>query len=185
MNSAPISVCQSPTVVKRTSAKPLPALSLLNELFELRTESGELIRRKQRGGTAAPGSIAGGIVGNGYQYVVIDCQHYLVHRIIWKMEHGIDPPMRVDHKDRNPLNNRITNLRLATQSQNLANSKMLRNNTSGIRGVILDKRSGKWLARMSVMNRSKHIGSFATPEEAKAAYQNAAIALHGEFARTA
>jgi hypothetical protein len=83
----------------------------------------------------------------------------------------------VDHKNRNSLDNRKENLRVASRSQNAIN--WLRKNKYG-RGVCLV--GGLFQARIAVNGKRKFIGCFKTPEEARAAYDAAAKQLHGEFA---
>jgi hypothetical protein len=102
-----------------------------------------------------------------------------MHR--WLMFGTESAQMVVDHRDRNKLNNRRTNLRLCTQSENSKNSKIPKNNTSGAKGVSLDV-NGRWRARIWKDMKEIRIGTFGTVEEAKTAYDNAAHKLHGEFA---
>lgn len=105
------------------------------------------------------------------------------HRVIYEMHHGAIPAgMLVDHKDRDPLNNRLDNLRLATKAQNGSNSRVPRNNTSGYRGVHRSKRDGTWRAAIRVNGRCIHIGSFSCPKAASDAYAAAQAKYHGEFA---
>lgn len=84
-----------------------------------------------------------------------------------------------DHVDNNPLNDRRSNLRLATHQQNMRNRRLNINNTSGYKGVSL--RDSKWRARIQVDGAGIEIGSFDTPEEAYCAYCDAVIRFHGEF----
>lgn len=83
----------------------------------------------------------------------------------------------------NALDNRRANLRLATKSQNQMNRRIQRNNTSGFKGVHLFKRTGKFRAYIMVQGKEKHLGYFATAEEAHVAYVKAAVEIHGEFAQ--
>lgn len=85
----------------------------------------------------------------------------------------------VDHRDTNPLNNLESNLRLATRSQNNMNKNKYRNNSSGFKGVYIDK--GRWRAEICVNKQRIRLGSYATAEEAYRAYCKAAKELHGEF----
>lgn len=100
-----------------------------------------------------------------------------IHRIIG--ERILGKPLRrgqlVDHANRNPLDNRRSNLRIATNAQNMAN-KAARPNKSGYRGVN-QTRHGKWAAKVS----GTHLGCFETPELAYAAYCEAAKERWGEF----
>lgn len=88
----------------------------------------------------------------------------------------------VDHRDRNPLNNRRANLRSCTQSQNLCNRPLPEANKSGFRGVSWYKRDACWRATVKVSRRQIHLGYFVDLAEAARAYDRAAIAHHGEFA---
>lgn len=87
-----------------------------------------------------------------------------------------------DHRDRNKLNNQKSNLRLATKSQNGANSKLRNDSVTGYRGVSFYTRSGKWLATIKVNGKSKNLGYYGTPELAATAYNAAALKAFGEFA---
>jgi len=93
---------------------------------------------------------------------------------------------RVDHENRDKLDNRRVNLRLATTSQNGANRKVQRNNTSGFRGVTLHKQNG-WQAKIQIRGKTRHLGYFGNDEEAKRnaarAYNREAVKEFGEFAQ--
>lgn len=88
-----------------------------------------------------------------------------------------------DHRDLNTLNNCRSNLRIATRAQQGANRGLGKGNTSGFKGVYLNKRNGRWIAHIKVMGKHKMLGAYATPEEAHAAYCDAAVKYFGEFAR--
>jgi hypothetical protein len=104
--------------------------------------------------------------------------------IVWAMHHGKWPPYDVDHIDNsNPLNDRINNLRLATRSQNNANRGKQSNNTSGFKGVHWDGFTSRWKAEITVNRKNINLGRFDKPEDAHAAYREAAIKHFGEFAR--
>jgi hypothetical protein len=99
------------------------------------------------------------------------------------------PEPFVDHRDLNKHNNAWVNLREATKSQNQANVGIIASNKSGLKGVSryrAGERYGKpWQACIGVNGKSKHLGHFATKEEAHAAYCEAASEIFGEFARAA
>lgn len=102
----------------------------------------------------------------------------LMHRFILGAGKGV----LVDHRDLNTLNNCRSNLRLCSRFENARNSKMFVTNTSGFRGVILDKPSRKWVAAIWFKNKRIHIGRFESKEMAAMAYNKKAKELHGEFA---
>ena len=111
----------------------------------------------------------------------LDGVYRKAHRLIFKWMAGVDP-IQVDHRDRNPLNNRWDNLRNATQSQNQANVGAMRHNQMGLKGVKRAPCSQNYIARISVDGCHVHLGVFSTPEAAHAAYLTAARARWGEFA---
>lgn len=129
-----------------------------------------------------PGNIAGNVRRNGYKRVKLDGVEYQVHRIIWKMFYGYDPKEFIDHKNGNPSDNRIENLRLSNVITNGYNSKKQINNKTGYKGVSLTQENNY---RADIQAGGKHIylGRYDTPQDAYAAYCDAAIKYHGSFAR--
>jgi len=119
---------------------------------------------------------------NGYLVLGIDGESYLAHRIAWLIVTGNWPTTGIDHDDRNKTNNRFTNLRQADQSPNMANRPKQRNNKSGYKGVSFHQDTQRWYACIMVNKRTIGLGRFSTPEEAAAAYNNAASAHFGKFA---
>lgn len=86
----------------------------------------------------------------------------------------------VDHRNGDTLDNRRENIRKCTTRQNSCNRSAQRNNTSGFKGVTWDKSTSKWRARIGEFR--KHLGLFASPEEAARVYDAAAKEQFGEFA---
>ena len=94
---------------------------------------------------------------------------YRSHRVIYFLCTGIDPEEKiVDHIDTNPLNNKISNLRLATHKQNQDNRKKSKNNSSGVTGVIWVKLSKKWRAEIYKDRSRIYLGLFDNKDEAVA-----------------
>lgn len=89
----------------------------------------------------------------------------------------------VDHRDRNGLNNRRGNLRLATSAQNARNAGVNKNSLTGIRGVGWVARDSKWRARISCNGQSHLLGHFNCITAARLAYARASVKMHGEFGR--
>lgn len=106
---------------------------------------------------------------------------FYLHRVIMGAKKG----EIVDHINGDKLDNRRANLRVGTQRQNLANTGMSKNNTSGYKGVIRQK--NKWVAqiyyRLNGKRNNIHLGTYETAKEAALAYDKKAIELHGNFAR--
>lgn len=121
-----------------------------------------------------PGTKSVGL--NIYKY------NYRIHRIIWLWMTGIWPEYDIDHINRNPLDNRWENLREATFSQNQMNRGRQSNNTSGYTGVVYSKVTKRWLARIKINGKSKHLGCFKTAELANKCRLNAEKVYFGEFA---
>jgi HNH endonuclease/AP2 domain len=96
---------------------------------------------------------------------------------------GDPDELDVDHVDGDRLNNRRSNLRLATRSQNMQNGKLRKDNTSGHKGVVFIKETGKWRAQVARDGRAMYFGNYATIEEAIDAARAARESLHGAFAR--
>lgn len=96
---------------------------------------------------------------------------------------GAPAGLKVDHVDGNGLNNRRSNIRLATHAQNITNQRRRSDNKSGFKGVSRYKKTRKWIARITISGCRKRLGYFETPEAAHAAYVRASQQLFGEFAR--
>ena len=88
----------------------------------------------------------------------------------------------VDHKDRNCLNNHLSNLRWCTQKENQRNRSKNKNGTSMYKGVCFNKRSNKWLAQIQHNRQKIHLGYFNDEAEAARAYDRKASELFREFA---
>jgi hypothetical protein len=88
----------------------------------------------------------------------------------------------VDHVNGNPLDNRRANLRYCSQAENMRNTRVRSDNKSGLKGIAWDAKNKKWEARIQVNKRRVFLGRYGTAEEAHAAYREAAVRTHGEFA---
>lgn len=152
----------------------------LEELFEY--SEGNLFWKKDIY-TRKKGELVGKSGGShGYLSTSVGTKYMLVHRIIFMMHHGY-LPAHVDHIDGNKFNNRIENLRPADASHNVANSKKRKNNTTGYKGVSLNKNKTKYVAKIMKNRKYIHLGTFDDPREAHEAYLAAAKELFNDFAR--
>jgi hypothetical protein len=124
------------------------------------------------------------IISNGrrYRQIRVGGKLYLEHQLIFFLMTGRWAE-RIDHKNTNGLDNSWDNLREATQSQNMANTRAYSNNTSGYKGVSWCKQRNKWQAVIRSNGKRRHLGHFDNKEIAYAAYLAAAKALNKEFAR--
>lgn len=116
---------------------------------------------------------------NKISYVKSSTLLYLHHLILGNPPEG----MMVDHRDRNGLYNVKSNLRFCTSQQNNMNKIKSSSNTSGYKGVIWDKRSSKWIARIRNNFKTIQIGVYNDAISAAKAYDKKAKLLFGEFAR--
>jgi hypothetical protein len=164
----------------RLNIATLPPLAQVRMMLRYDPEVGRL---KWRVGGKRRSQIAGSMGTRGYRQISIDGRAIPEHVVIWALEHGAWPTHEIDHRDRDKLHNQPDNLRPATRSQQMGNSKRPTTNTSGFRGV---ERSGrKWRARIRVGGRLIGLGTFDTPEQAAAAYNAAAVEAWGEYANPA
>lgn len=150
------------------------------ELFSYDEGSGVLLWRVSKG-KAAAGSAAGARQANGYLRVQVDGLFYAVHRLIWFMATGDWPTHDLDHINGVRDDNRLSNLRPATRSQNLMNTRLRSDNTTGVKGVRIKR--GKYQARIKVNGKEISVGTYASLEEASAARREAERKIHGMFAR--
>lgn len=126
------------------------------------------------------GMAVGGYRASLHIRVALDGVRYLSHRVIWKLATGTETP-EIDHKNRDGRDNRWINLRVASRPQNQVNRSMQSNNTTGFRGVIFRKSSGRYLAQIYYDGKTKYLGSFTNAEEADKTYREFGERLHGEF----
>lgn len=128
--------------------------------------------------------VAGTIGENGRRYISINKILYLSSRLAWFYTFGIWPDIDLDHRNTNPLDDRIWNLRKATFSQNNTNTNVRSDNKSGYKGVSWHNGAKKWRATIKTNGSYIHLGFFFDPKLAADAYRDAAIRFFGEFART-
>ena len=151
------------------------------EILEvLRYEDGDLYWIKTLSKRSVAGRRAGSIQSTGYIKTGIKGKCYQNSRLIWIMHHGDIPAgYVVDHINRDRLDNRLENLRLATIAENNYNMKAPRNKW-GFRGVSRVKSS--WCSTIHANGKSHYLGVYPTKEGAARAYNEAARELHGGFA---
>jgi hypothetical protein len=106
-----------------------------------------------------------------------------LHRLLLGL--SFDSILLGDHINANTLDNRRANLRIADFGQNVRNTRIRKNNSSGLKGVSFDKFTNRWLVVITHNRKQIHIGRYDTKELAHAAYCDAAERMHGEFARIA
>jgi hypothetical protein len=153
----------------------------LNAHFAYFPANGLLFRKDKTGKVSL--KPVGSPTDKGHLVVRFKSKTAYVHRIVWAMHYEWPTDgMMIDHIDRDPGNNRIENLRLATGSQNRANSGLQRNSTSGYVGVSAFR--NRFMSRVHKEGKSLFLGCFDTALEAALAYDKMATDLYGEFATT-
>lgn len=166
---------------------PLTAVKL-KEYLDYNPDAGIFIwkirKRAFAGKYVEVGQRAGSLGHHGYWVIGIERKIYQAHRLAWLWMTGEWPSKDIDHRNLKKDDNRWENLRLASEKENCSNRRIRSDNRTGFKGVSLHE-SGRYRASIQSRNGKRlHLGYFGTPEEAHAAYAEASIIHHGEFART-
>lgn len=166
----------------------MPSKEELNKLFIYQASDGTLLWRERHNRNAA-GSRAGRSKPHptGYYKVRLKLgdkiKEVFVHRIVYTMHYGKAPAL--DHINNIKTDNRIENLRPATQTQNMCNVRTTVKNTSGVKGVSWNKSHKKWVALVGLNGKRISAGEFTTVEEAAVAVRELREKLHGGYTRHA
>ena len=143
----------------------------IQELLIYSSSTGEFVW-KAKAPKKVRGKAAGTVDCNGYLVITIKGKKYKAARLAWALHYGKDPNEKaVDHINRNPLDNRINNLRLATLAENSGNTCR--------KGISKDK--NRWVARVHHQGETIYLGSFECPLLARIAYEDKYRELHGVF----
>lgn len=157
---------------------PLTGIFLFKErTSNLKRSSKDDVRWNKR----YAGKVAGFDHYEGYRSISIYGKQQMAHRMAFLYTHGFTPEI-IDHINQDKKDNRISNLRPASKSENAMNAKRPSTSSSGIKGVSFHKPTGKWRARVMVDKKEVHLGLFFTAPDAAIAVTKARAELHGEFA---
>lgn len=175
--------------------KQLPSPDLLRKLLRYDPETGKLFWLKRpRNFFASDKSCAwwNKMFGEKEALCFVDSFGYKVgtirpfrvkaHRVIWAMQTGAWPQDEIDHTNQDKLDNRWSNLRSATSSENSINRPVKNNTSSKYVGVSWSKVCKKWHAYIGKERKKYNLGFFECEIEAAKTYDKAARNLHGEFA---
>lgn len=146
----------------------------VKELFDY--ENGQLIWKETASSKAVKGTTAGTVAATGYLRIMYEQKIYYAHRLVFLWHNGYLPKY-LDHINRNPLDNRIENLREATAHQNAVNRSYKRPKSSRFVGV--SKKGNRWIANIYYDKKNHYLGSFKTEEEAAKTYQDKVLEIHG------
>lgn len=144
-------------------------------------ETGEFKRVGSFCGRGVQGQVVGTKNKDGYLRVKIDYKEYYLHRLAWLFVYGEIPKSQIDHINGNKSDNRICNLRIATNSQNSMNKPISAANTSGHKGVSFNRIAGLWQAYAQKDGKRYSGGYHKTVDAASAAAFELRGRLHGEY----
>lgn len=131
---------------------------------------------------APVGAAAGAVDAYGYTVIRIDGVLYKAHRLAWLYTHGCWPRMHLDHINQVKSDNRLCNLREASQSQNMHNIGPRAASKSGVSGVIWRPDRRKWYAQIRIGYKMYRLGTFTDKAQAIAARREAEAKLAAQFA---
>lgn len=146
------------------------SVTRLKELLSYDSDSGLFTWRVSQG-SAQRGTVAGLVKSHQYVSISIEGSEYYAHRLAWLYMTGFEPTDQIDHINRCCWDNRWINLRSATSSENMRNTGLQSNNTSGVKGV--SKRRNKWRARITVEGKTLALGTYEEFDDAVKAREEA------------
>lgn len=150
--------------------------------FKYFPETGLILRLIGRG-TAKAGSLAFSTPnGRGYLCGGHRSAQFMAHRVAWLLMTGKFPEADIDHIDGDGTNNKWSNLREASRTENMCNRRRNATSATGYKGVSWHTKKSKFRAVIGFKRKSRHVGYFDTAEDAHRAYVEAAKQIHREFA---
>jgi HNH endonuclease len=167
--------------------KPRLTAKRLRGLLSYNLDTGEFHWLPRADNPALSARIAGKLAGHdagGYWRIRIDGRNYAAHRLAWLYVKGWHAPSDVDHRDGNGLNNRWTNLRPATKSQNNSNLKRAPSSKGHPPGCFWRESLHRWQVYIGVNGKRVFLGNFRSKGAAARAYRDAAAESHGAYSFT-
>lgn len=154
---------------------------LLQALFSYQPD-GQLLRKVTTNPRAPAHGYSGSPNKAGYLRTRVLGKLYYNHHLVWFLHHG-SWPSALDHINGNRADNRLENLRICNQQQNMRNATKRADSKTGVKGVGWREDKQKYRARIVVNGKEICLGHFVTLDEARSAVQAARTTHHGEFAR--
>lgn len=161
-----------------TGGGPLTAESA-KENFQYEEVTGRLFRKMRDGTYKETGTER----SDGHRIIGYNHKNYRTTFVIWLLKYGRPPIGLVEHENTIASDDRLSNLREATQSQNMANISVTKRSKSGVKGVVLDKVRNKWAVYIGKDYKTYNIGRFDTLDEAIEARVKAHQEMFGIFSR--
>lgn len=115
--------------------------------------------------------------GSGHRHGFVRGVPLQAHRVAWALHYGEWPQGMIDHINGIPTDNRIINLRVVSARDNPKNRRPNSDKPSALPHGVSRKKNGRYFAQIQEGKKNRHLGYFATPEEAEAAYKAAATKL--------
>ena len=147
------------------------------EVLDYDPDTGVFRWKVTRRGSASAGVVAGCLYSTGYWCIKVNGRRHSAHRLAWLIVHGAFPAYQIDHIDCDRANNRLANLREATNAENQQNLRRARSDSiTGLLGVSTHR--DRFQSGIRVDRKTRYLGTFDTPEQAHAAYLDAKRKLH-------
>lgn len=143
----------------------------LKEYFKYEPNTGKLFWSKRPSNRVVIGSEVGNYNDQGYKVCRFKGKALRVHRIVWAVAKGEHPAEFIDHINGDKGDNRLSNLRVVSNAENLQNMK-------NSKGYTYHRKLNKWMAQIVVNKERKYLGVFNTEHEAHEAYLKAKEELH-------
>ena len=153
------------------------SIDRLKEVLSYCPDTGAITWKSKMNRRIVVGTLAGSKDKKGYLHLEVSGVRLLGHRVAFAISYGIWPEI-VDHINRDPSDNRLSNLRASDKSLNAQNQCLNKTRGKHGRGVSFDKKSQRYLSSIHVHGKTYRLGSFQTADDAHGAYAIAKAEYH-------